>query len=268
MNQKMALLIHLLRDPKAQRVLVFTRTKRDANRVTESLMGAQIGAAAIHGNKSQSARERALDSIKDGTARVLVATDIAARGIDIDRVTHVINYDIPNIPETYVHRIGRTARAGHTGIAISLCAPEERAFLSDIERLILANVRTPLERRGDLNAQLACLRVGERRIIELAAKYGTDMLLHGLDALLDYAERRMRQCSGRVAAVWPAPWPGRRALASTPGCKPRCLACWGPTRISLCASLPLAAPRGFPSAMRRKRHAWRANWLPAPRWSA
>jgi ATP-dependent RNA helicase RhlE len=136
MNLKTPLLIHLLGDPTARRVLVFTRTKRDANRVSDSLNDAGIEAAAIHGNKSQGARERALAGIKSGETRVLVATDIAARGIDIDEVTHVYNYDIPNIPETYVHRIGRTARAGRAGIAVSFCAPDECAFLRDIERLI------------------------------------------------------------------------------------------------------------------------------------
>jgi ATP-dependent RNA helicase RhlE len=139
-NQKTALLIHLLKDPSAQRVLVFTRTKRDANRVAESLCDAGIGAAAIHGNKSQGARERALDSLKEGSARVLVATDIASRGIDIDEVTHVYNYDIPNIPESYVHRIGRTARAGKGGIAVSFCNPSEKGFLADVEKLIRKRV--------------------------------------------------------------------------------------------------------------------------------
>jgi ATP-dependent RNA helicase RhlE len=135
-RQKTPLLIKLLGDPAVERALVFTRTKRDANRVSESLNGAGIRANAIHGNKSQGARERALDSIKKGECRVLVATDIAARGIDIDRVTHVFNHDIPNIPESYVHRIGRTARAGSEGSASSFCSGEERSFLSDIERLI------------------------------------------------------------------------------------------------------------------------------------
>ncbi|MGK5082037.1 DEAD/DEAH box helicase [Bdellovibrionota bacterium FG-1] len=135
-NQKTSLLKHLLGNPSVERALVFTRTKRDANRVAESLTGAGVCAAAIHGNKSQGAREKALDGIKTGRTRVLVATDIAARGIDIDQVTHVFNFDIPNVPESYVHRIGRTARAGNSGQAISFCAPEERAFMSDIERLI------------------------------------------------------------------------------------------------------------------------------------
>jgi ATP-dependent RNA helicase RhlE len=139
-SKKTSLLINLLGDPKVTRALVFTRTKRDANRVTESLMKARIQAAAIHGNKSQGARERALDGIKSGQTRVLVATDIAARGIDIDRVTHVFNHDIPNVPESYVHRIGRTARAGQVGVAISLCSSEERGFFADIERLIRKKV--------------------------------------------------------------------------------------------------------------------------------
>ena len=154
-NQKISLLKHLLEDKEVKRALVFTRTKRDANRVSESLAAAEIGADAIHGNKSQGARERALDNIKSGDTRVLVATDIAARGIDIDSVTHVFNYDIPNVPESYVHRIGRTARAGNKGKAISFCAPEERAFLADIERLIRKRplvVKTPenlpVEKRG------------------------------------------------------------------------------------------------------------------------
>ena len=140
MNQKTSLLIHLLGDPKVTRSLVFTRTKRDANRVTESLMKVGIRAAAIHGNKSQGARERALEGIKTGSTRVLVATDIAARGIDIDDITHVFNYDIPNIPESYVHRIGRTARAGASGLAMSFCSSSEKAFLADIEKLIRQRV--------------------------------------------------------------------------------------------------------------------------------
>lgn len=135
-NKKPALLTHLLQDPSFSRVLVFTRTKRDANRVSEILNKAKIRSAAIHGNKSQQARETALESIKKGESRVLVATDIAARGIDIDNVTHVFNFDIPNVPESYVHRIGRTARAGTTGVAMGFCSTEEKPFLIDIERVI------------------------------------------------------------------------------------------------------------------------------------
>jgi ATP-dependent RNA helicase RhlE len=132
---KRAFLADLLADPALARVIVFTRTKHGANRVAEHLQKAGIAAEAIHGNKSQGARQRALGQFRAGRARVLVATDIAARGIDVDDVTHVVNYEIPNVPESYVHRIGRTARAGAAGIAISLCDPSERAFLRDIEKL-------------------------------------------------------------------------------------------------------------------------------------
>jgi ATP-dependent RNA helicase RhlE len=132
---KRAFLTSLLADPALARVIVFTRTKHGANRVAEHLDKAGIAAEAIHGNKTQGARERALERFRAGYARVLVATDIAARGIDVDDVTHVVNFEIPNIPESYVHRIGRTARAGAAGIAISLCDPSERAFLRDIEKL-------------------------------------------------------------------------------------------------------------------------------------
>ena len=147
-NKKTSLLIQQLKDPATVRSLVFTRTKRDANHVTEALVAAGIGAVAIHGNKSQGARERALANIKKGAIRVLVATDIAARGIDIDQISHVFNYDIPNVPESYVHRIGRTARAGKEGIAVSFCSAEERSFLADIERTIRKKIpldKTPLD---------------------------------------------------------------------------------------------------------------------------
>jgi len=133
---KRALLCAILRDPAFARVLVFTRTKHTANRLAEQLVRAGFGAEAIHGNKSQGARQRALEEFRAGAVRVLVATDIAARGIDIDAISHVVNYELPNVPEIYVHRIGRTARAGAAGAAISLCDSEERAYLKDIERLI------------------------------------------------------------------------------------------------------------------------------------
>jgi len=137
---KAELLAEVLRAEPIDRVLVFTRTKHGANKVAEDLAKRHIGAEAIHGNKSQSARQKALENFRAGRIRVLVATDIAARGIDIDGITHVINYDLPNVPESYVHRIGRTARAGADGIAISFCDSEERAFLRDIEKLIKQRV--------------------------------------------------------------------------------------------------------------------------------
>lgn len=139
-KEKLALLQYLLADKKVARVLVFTRTKHGANKVVEQLERSRIHAEAIHGNKSQSAREKALSNFKSGASRVLVATDIAARGLDVDNITHIINYDLPNEPETYVHRIGRTARAGASGIAYSFCDTEERAYLRDIERLIQRHV--------------------------------------------------------------------------------------------------------------------------------
>jgi len=132
---KQALLHAVLRDEAIARVLVFTRTKHGADKVVKHLVHANIQAAAIHGNKSQPQREKALAAFREGACRVLVATDIAARGIDVDGVTHVINFELPNMPEAYVHRIGRTARAGASGIAISFCADDERAYLRDIERL-------------------------------------------------------------------------------------------------------------------------------------
>ncbi|MFI4995679.1 MAG: DEAD/DEAH box helicase [Hyphomicrobiales bacterium] len=134
--RKRALLADILRDEEMARVLVFTRTKHGADRVVKHLEGAGIDSAAIHGNKSQSQRERALEAFKSGRPKVLIATDIAARGIDIDAVSHVVNFDLPHVPESYVHRIGRTARAGAAGVAISFCDAEEKALLRDIEKLI------------------------------------------------------------------------------------------------------------------------------------
>ena len=134
--QKRKALEKLLREPEVEHTLVFSRTKHGANRIVRHLEQAGIAAAAIHGNKSQAARTRALDAFRNGSLKVLVATDIAARGIDLDGVTHVINFDLPNVPETYVHRIGRTARAGASGVAWSLCDAEARPMLFSIEKLI------------------------------------------------------------------------------------------------------------------------------------
>lgn len=139
---KQKLLLHLLEENRISTALVFTRTKHGADKVVKFLSKAEIKSAAIHGNKSQNARQNALKNFKNGNLNVLVATDIAARGIDIDELTHVFNFDLPNVPETYVHRIGRTGRAGNTGIAISFCAPEERTELRDIEKL--AAIKIPV----------------------------------------------------------------------------------------------------------------------------
>jgi ATP-dependent RNA helicase RhlE len=137
---KPSLLLYLLKNPSVVTALVFTRTKHGADKVVKILHKENITAAAIHGNKSQNARQNALTQFKNGNLRVLVATDIAARGIDIDDLTHVINFELPDVPETYVHRIGRTGRAGNTGIAFSFCDAEERLELRDIQKVIGKNI--------------------------------------------------------------------------------------------------------------------------------
>lgn len=135
-KEKKELLLNLLQTKPMDSVLIFTRTKHGADKLAKVLNQHAIGAAAIHGNKSQNARQKALKNFKEHTTKVLIATDIAARGIDVDQLSHVLNYDLPNIPETYVHRIGRTGRAGHEGVALSFCEPEEQPYLKDIQKLI------------------------------------------------------------------------------------------------------------------------------------
>jgi ATP-dependent RNA helicase RhlE len=154
-DDKNQLLLHILHERPHKSVLVFTRTKHGADKVVKFLTKHRIESAAIHGNKSQNARQKALSSFKSGEISVLIATDIAARGIDIDELAFVINYEIPNIPETYVHRIGRTGRAGNSGKAFSFCDAEERAFVRDIEKLIakkipVVNVPFTIEKSMDL----------------------------------------------------------------------------------------------------------------------
>ena len=129
------MLLHILKTIESDQVLVFSRTKHGADRIARNLRKSKIEAAVIHGDRSQNQRQKALKSFKAGDVNVLVATDIAARGIDIDKLQYVINYDIPNEPETYVHRIGRCGRAGEQGISISICEPEENVYLRDIEKL-------------------------------------------------------------------------------------------------------------------------------------
>jgi superfamily II DNA/RNA helicase len=145
---KQALLTELLKSEPVERVLVFTRTKHGADKVVRGLQKGGFTAEAIHGNKSQNQRERVLAAFRKGSLRTLVATDIAARGIDVDGVSHVINYDLPNVPESYVHRIGRTARAGAEGVAISFCDYEEAAYLRDIERAIRMAIPATNRRTG------------------------------------------------------------------------------------------------------------------------
>ncbi len=158
-NDKRSLLLHLLKDRTIPTALVFTRTKHGADKVAQGLTRAGIRAEAIHGNKSQNARQSALLNFKNRHIRVLVATDIAARGIDIDELTHVINFELPNVPETYVHRIGRTGRAGASGLAISFCDSEEMEYLQDIEKLITR--RIPVVEEHPFVMQRAPMRSGE-----------------------------------------------------------------------------------------------------------
>jgi ATP-dependent RNA helicase RhlE len=139
-GNKRKLLFHVLRDKDIVSALIFSRTKHGADRIAKDLTKGGVDALAIHGNKSQNARQNALGNFKSGKTRVLVATDIAARGIDVDNLSHVINFELPNVPETYVHRIGRTGRAGANGIALSFCDGEEKEFLHDIQKLIGKNV--------------------------------------------------------------------------------------------------------------------------------
>ena len=139
-EDKRSLLLHLLKQDNVENALVFTRTKRGANKVAKDLNKVGIRSEAIHGNKSQGARERALKEFKNKSLRVLVATDLASRGIDIDKLSHVINYEIPDVPETYVHRIGRTGRAGATGVAYSFCAGDEMSNIKSIQKLIQKSI--------------------------------------------------------------------------------------------------------------------------------
>ncbi len=148
-SAKPNLLVEVLKTETTDRVLVFTRTKHGADKVVRALQKTGFAAEAIHGNKSQNQRERVLADFREGKLRILIATDIAARGIDVDGVSHVVNYDLPNIPEFYVHRIGRTARAGADGVAISFCDHEEAPFLRDIERLIRISIPATDKRTGE-----------------------------------------------------------------------------------------------------------------------
>ncbi|HUU06091.1 MAG TPA: DEAD/DEAH box helicase [Patescibacteria group bacterium] len=157
-NNKDALLTRLLDDSRWDRVIVFTQMKHMANKVVKKLSGAGITTAAIHGNKSQGARTEALASFKSGRIRVLVATDIAARGLDVDGISHVINYDLPVEPEVYIHRIGRTARAGAGGDAVSFCSASERDFLRSIEKLIRVGV--PVDTAHNYHSETACRATG------------------------------------------------------------------------------------------------------------
>ncbi|MFN6955045.1 MAG: DEAD/DEAH box helicase [Acetobacteraceae bacterium] len=190
-------LVELLAEEKPSRVLVFTRTKHGADKVVRDLERAGIAAGAIHGNKSQGQRERALAAFRDGEAPILVATDIAARGIDVSGVSHVVNYDLPNVPETYVHRIGRTARAGAEGIAISLCDGDEVPFLRDIEKLIRQQIPSTDRRTEPAGPPRPILQRQQRG----QRPQGSPQHVKPLRAPRDEAGRSERPRGGQAAAA-------------------------------------------------------------------
>ena len=164
-KEKMNLLLHLLKDNNLYKVLVFVEMKHEANRVTDKLLAAGVSAAAIHGNKSQGARQRALEDFASDRVRVLVATDVASRGIDIDGITHVVNFSLPNVSENYVHRIGRTARAGSDGAAISFCTSEEKSYLFAIEKATRQKIEVVEDQpyHSDNAAQARVVSVGKAK---------------------------------------------------------------------------------------------------------
>ena len=211
---KRALLQHLLADKAIARALVFARTKHGANKVAEQLDRAGVRTDAIHGNKSQNARQKALEDFRNGKVRVLVATDIAARGIDVDGITHVINFDLPNEPESYVHRIGRTARAGNDGIAISFCDAEERAFLRDIEKTIRQQVAVDADHPFHAAHIADNVRGGGGAPAGQRGRGGNrgKPQRHGSEP--DRPKTAAVSRSGR-AQPWPAPRPSRERRASS-----------------------------------------------------
>jgi ATP-dependent RNA helicase RhlE len=209
-SEKQALLTMMLRvgfsdKGSMERVLVFTRTKHGADRVVKLLAGNGIAAAAIHGNKSQPQREKALAAFKAGDVPILVATDIAARGIDVTGVSHVVNFELPNVPEQYVHRIGRTARAGAAGVAIGFCADDERAYLRDIEKLTRTRIEiVPLPQNFVAEAaRIKATRAGPA-VHERAEPRHDERRRHG---------RPQGQQRGRFAHAVRPMGPGRRRAA-------------------------------------------------------
>ena len=194
-DRKRQLLAELFADAKMDRALIFTRTKRGADRVAKYLDAGGIRADSIHGDKSQGQRERALAAFKAGSVRALVATDIAARGIDVDAVSHVVNYELPNVPEAYVHRIGRTARAGAAGVAVSLCCDDERSLLRDIQKLTRQTIPA-FDRRNDRS--LGALAAVEKTTMPERAPHKPSPA-HGVGAPAARGRRRGRGFGGAAA---------------------------------------------------------------------
>ncbi|MBI2235602.1 MAG: DEAD/DEAH box helicase [Magnetospirillum sp.] len=208
-DNKRILLTELLAHASVERALIFTRTKHGANRVAEQLGKAGVAADAIHGNKSQNARQKALASFKDGTIKALVATDIAARGIDVDGITHVINFELPNEPESYVHRIGRTARAGASGIAVSLCDGDEVAYLRQIEKVIRQTV--PVDEDHRFHAPHIARRTGGSAKPPQRGQQRPAITQAGKPASHRHTEQ------ARPAHAHPAPRPARQGSSQQKG---------------------------------------------------
>ncbi|WP_321330913.1 DEAD/DEAH box helicase [uncultured Bacteroides sp.] len=192
-SEKTDLLIHLLSDKTIESALVFTRTKHGADKLSRTLKKTGITAEAIHGNKSQNARQRALTDFKSHTLRVLIATDIAARGIDVDQLSHVFNYELPNVPETYVHRIGRTGRAGHEGVAISFCESDELPYLKDIQKLISKTIPVVKEHPFVTSESL---KSQEKKTEELKIKAKENKVYRGNRANGDFWRRKQQTQQG------------------------------------------------------------------------
>lgn len=219
-KDKIDLLKDLLEDTALESVLVFTRTKHGADKVARMLSKAKIGAEAIHGDKSQNARQRALTNFKDRSLRVLIATDIAARGIDVDHLTHVINYELPEVPETYVHRIGRTGRAGRSGVAISFCGVEEVPLLKDITRLI--GKRIPVAGGEEFAASDVRQAVADRNEAKAEESRRRSMFKRKDDGAPRGSRPSGRAASERGASASAGKEPGRSAVRSAgrPGGRP------------------------------------------------
>lgn len=197
-NEKKDLLLYLLKDKSIESVLIFTRTKYGADKLAKILNKNSVVAEAIHGNKSQNARQRALNNFKDRSTRVLIATDIAARGIDVNLLSHVINYELPNISETYVHRIGRTGRAGHYGVAISFCESEELAYLKDIQKLI--GLEIPVVKEHPFISTSGVL-LRKEKAEEIKEKAKTNKVYRGSKSNGDYWRRKKQMQNKKPAAA-------------------------------------------------------------------
>jgi len=197
-NEKKDLLLYLLKDKSIESVLIFTRTKYGADKLAKILNKNSVVAEAIHGNKSQNARQRALNNFKDRSTRVLIATDIAARGIDVNLLSHVINYELPNISETYVHRIGRTGRAGHDGVAISFCESEELAYLKDIQKLI--GLEIPVVKEHPFISTSGVL-LRKEKAEEMKEKAKTNKVYRGSKSNGDYWRRKKQMQNKKPAAA-------------------------------------------------------------------